>query len=133
MLGASVTPGQQLSVVVGSAGGRSSTGSVCFANGGMSADFTGGNGGSGGTAASSWDTGGRDGGDGPSSEYFLGGKGQHTTTRYFGESNGTLYANGGDGWTDANADPNTGNGSHQYPFSLGGSSICIIRWGDQKS
>ena len=80
------------------------------------------------------------------------GWGQGTTTRYFGESTGTLYAGGGGGivsywyWVDkdykigfggagggGNAlspgaiNTGGGGGSNGGP---GGSGVCIIRWGE---
>ena len=111
---------------------------------------TGGNGGSGGggTIFSTFKVsgnvtrgfGGVNGGDGETltdtSSFFdnftcAGGKGQHTTTRYFGESNGTLYASGSGGNNTASFEHfcfSTGNGT-----AFGDSGIAIIRWGDQKS
>ena len=194
-LGASVNPGQQISVVVGSGGfmtnfnsstgifygsadgGISSVGSICSANGGYSGikwfddDHNGGmsfgaggsDGGSGGAPIEAWGwsesdgyhlRAGKDGENGKNYIYynnftntystFSGGNGQGTTTRYFGEENGTLYASGGEdygikthGITDNSPNhntsgaANTGNGSdaayagHEF---IGGSGICIIRW-----
>ena len=87
--------------------------------------------------------GGTDGSDGEvlgGSASVVQGIGQHTTTRYFGESTGTLYStggNGGKGWygyphftgpstpnvkTDNTGDGGDGNGGK------GASGICIIRW-----
>ena len=83
-------------------------------------------------------------------------KGQGRTTRYFGESTGTLYSTGGCGGTSpfaGNMVPcgsitdqiaNTGNGGNgegrllltdytNYSANAGSSGICIIRWDDQKS
>ena len=130
MKNVAVTPGQQLSVVVGNggpvsnsysfhneSGGASSIGSICSADGGktIAGSNCGGDGGSGGgagygngayyTSGYSGGLGGKDGGNGQStcdsfSGWESGGKGQHTTTRYFGESTGTLYSTGGCG-TDA--------------------------------
>ena len=60
------------------------------------------------------------------------GQGQGTTTRYFGESTGTLYSTGGCGFNVKNRWTATAPGA-------GGScgdacpGICIIRWDDQKS
>ena len=79
--------------------------------------------------------------------------GQGTTTRYFGESTGTLYSTGGCGGAYISGNPcgsitdqiaNTGNGGNgegrllltdytEYSANAGSSGICIIRWGDQKS
>ena len=128
-LGADVNPGDVISVVVGAggeelysqgcnAGGTSSAGSICSANGGRSGNGqhkcvygnqlllqVGSDGGSGGAQGCSFynafsiEKGGTDGGDGSSittSQFSVkGGKGQGTTTRYFGESSGTLYSTGG--------------------------------------
>ena len=109
VLGASVTPGDTIPVVVGAGqinssnfgtegaiAPSSSIGSICSAAGGFSAYGSasrrfGGSGGSGGGTY-----GGNGGSDGSSTiDSFGGGKGQGTTTRYFGESTGTLYAGGG--------------------------------------
>ena len=83
-------------------------------------------------------------------------KGQGTTTRYFGESTGTLYSTGGCGGTNrfggdmvpcgsiTDQIANTGNGGNGqgrllltdytvYSANAGSSGICIIRWDDQKS
>ena len=109
VISASVAPGQVLSVAVGSSSGNTSVGQICTAAGGSSE-----NGGSGGGAfgnfsahqsiASAPGNGGSNGSNGGnswklnhSSVSSFGGKGQGTTTRYFGESNGTLYAGGGGG------------------------------------
>ena len=114
-LGVDVNPGQDISVVVGAGqinnsifnqtgtAPSSCVGSICSANGGFSAcgeydidKRDGGSGGSGGGKAGA--NGGSDGGNGSANfEGFTGGQGQGTTTRYFGESNGTLYAGGGGG------------------------------------
>ena len=85
------------------------------------------------------------------------GKGQGTTTRYFGESTGTLYAGGGVGmgigevYTNGgnisniisrlsiiNSDGSGGGGNGRYhsissstTANTGASGICIIRWGKQ--
>jgi hypothetical protein len=76
---------------------------------------------------------------------FNWGYGQGTTTRYFGESGGTLYASGGDSntvyYTYRSA--NTGDGGNpssqryndDYSIQLGlagASGVAIIRWSDQK-
>ena len=71
--------------------------------------------------------------------FNAGGKGQHTTTKAFGESNGTLYAggggsegapggSGGGGGFRVNGGANTGGGGGSFTGS-GGSGIAIIRWG----
>ena len=169
-LGVDVNPGQQLSVVVGGASSTSSVGSICSAEGAKYKDnspnsiwadgnIPGGNGGSGGGHGSCFYTypfdtsrnairfsntkGGTDGSDGELASGFstnIQGKGQHSTTRYFGESTGTLYStggNGGKGWygyphftgfskpevkTDNTGDGGDGNNGK------GASGICIIRW-----
>ena len=158
VLGASVTPGQQLSVVVGAGGdtgfynsninngGDSSIGEICSAKGGKGSDGTadGSDGGSG--AGCFGSAGGQDGHDGASKNDYgwYGGKGQGTTTRYFGESTGTLYSTGGcgSGWFGGaglycEKTPNTGDGATGLPPSSGtpsgydydgASGICIIRW-----
>ena len=98
------------------AGGKKATGS--------SNDAKGGNGGSGGGQNNT--AGGTDGANGGGTR---GGTGQGTTTREFGEADGTLYASGGDGQsaTDAAADgaENTGDGGDGQ--HNGGSGIAIIR------
>ena len=70
--------------------------------------------------------GGYDGGDAPKYNGFNGGKGQGTTTRYFGESAGTLYAGGGGGGTGGGDSGSGGaggggNGGSQYGWSGPGS------------
>jgi hypothetical protein len=111
--------------------------------------------------------GGIDGGDGNASTFIYspfnsfytetktsyGYQGQGTTTRYFGESNGTLYATGGYGghfssFTGNNEiysnlySPGTGNGGNggisdkTYDFTYkgaykGSSGVAIIRWAEQ--
>jgi hypothetical protein len=60
-------------------------------------------------------------------------KGQGTTTRYFGESNGTLYSTGGDGYNYSGGSystpsAGTGNGASSG-VKYGGSGVAIIRWG----
>ena len=181
MKNVAVTPGQQLSVVVGNGGsggtnssgghdgGKSSVGDICSAFGGLEGGgyiSTGKYGGSGGGADAdyiSYDNGseynygwkgniggkdGRNGEDGvlvrtsdSDTPKTIGGKGQGTTTRYFGESTGTLYSAGGCGLLSPSnygtsfptyAVANTGNGgdggSVCNPY-YGSSGICIIRWG----
>ena len=100
-----VTPGQQLSITIGAGGslangGTTSVSGLISASGGYAgyvyADHNGGgNGGSGGGGGSN-KSGGSDGNDGVgTSKNYVGGIGQHTTTRAFGESSNTLYAGGG--------------------------------------
>ena len=111
-------------------GNASSIGDICSAKGGyicsaaMGTD--GGNGGSGGgggnyyysnasfvtdISATQGALGGKDGGNGQSTSFGgvtnNGGTGQGTTTRYFGESNGTLYSTGGCGYNAKNGWYNT--------------------------
>jgi hypothetical protein len=86
--------------------------------------------------------GGTDGGDGGNPVYndfvFNRCKGQGTTTRYFGESDGTLYSTGGCGYYANNGwynipTANTGDGSSGCNNIIeGASGIAIIRWSDQK-
>lgn len=142
-----------------------SFGNVLSAAGGKTGDTGtfgagGGDGGSaGGSIRWSWSSGGvthrYDGGsDGSSittSTYYneLAANGQGTTTRAFGESNGTLYAGGGGarcyagtsnpGAGGGGGTANTGGGGNGrlryynsgYTFTGtgGGSGICIVRWG----
>lgn len=77
---------------------------------------------------------GRDGRDGgqatqlsdPWDDVGIVGKGQGTTTRYFGESGGTLYSTAGANSPAANTgDGGAANGQH------GASGIVIIRWAEQ--
>ena len=106
--------------------------------------YVGGNGGSGGGCCAR--PGGKDGdnGEAGSFSYDIPGTGQQTTTRYFGESNGTLYSTGGCGTNSGiywvGGETNTGNAGSSRTFSFpwlysnpGGSGVCIIRWDDQKS
>lgn len=117
----SVSPNQQISIIIGSGGtgapyqgvaggngGNTSFGSVSV-SGGLGNYADGGNGGSGGGGGGNWyyddtyirDTqggsGGSDGSDSGFQPATSPGIGQHTTTRAFGESNGTLYSGGGGG------------------------------------
>lgn len=87
----------------------------------------GGNGGSGGGAA--YTNGGYDGGDGSWWGNSPGGTGQHSTTREFGEPNGTLYSSGGGGSRPGGA---AGDGGYGGPNSItppgkGAAGIVIIR------
>ena len=156
--GVVITPGEQISVLVGAGGvksgynnagngGRSSFGNYASANGGASAhNGDAGDGGSGGSGGGSgWPEtaypGGSDGSDG---QGLYGGKGQGTTTRAFG---GTLYAGGGAGvWSgvgknwpggaggggasNAGGAANTGGGGGggNNYYQSGGSGIVIVRW-----
>lgn len=84
-------------------GGNNTEAFGTTANGGA-AGYYGGAGGSGG--GKDWGAGGSDGSDGQNG----GGSGQHSTTREFGEPDGTLYAGGGGG--DGNASGGAGGGGH---------------------
>lgn len=77
---------------------------------------------------------GTDGGNGGrgykiSSETYVGtaGVGQGTTTRYFGESDGTLYSTAG----NLRSAENSGDGGYPSFATKGSSGIVIIRWTDQ--
>lgn len=126
-----VSPGQQINIIIGAGGkagnhsmgylfpgGATSFGSLVVANGGDSAYPNGSNGGSGGGAGGYHQgekiggVGGSDGGDGGKGN-LVGGVGQHTTTRAFGEPNGTLYSGGGGGGTRS-------GGATGYPGGAGG-------------
>lgn len=117
----------------------------------------GGDGGSGGCGGGYYNTsdnknvlaynGGTDGGDGDTgydgTDSGLPGSGQGFTTRAFEESNGTLYASGGDGaGNTASATANSGDGanvaigadinSSGYVDRYGGSGVVIIRWKERE-
>ena len=111
----------------GNNGSISSVGSICNAEGGQGKAgfficYKVNNGGSGSGAPGGFaggsgvygGDGGTDGGNGGDTifadSYRFGGVGQGTTTRYFGESTGTLYAGGGGG----------GGDMYHYPFSDSG-------------
>ena len=107
--------GTSYNVTIGGSQAASSFGSFCQAQGGSGGDdgkkgASGGSGGSGGGGNGSYSTtsanrdggyGGSNGGSGGSTSNGgatnFGGSGQGTTTREFGEANGTLYAGGGGG------------------------------------
>ena len=171
-LGADVTPGGQIAVVVAASSSISSIGSICSATGGRNGWVSGGldtwsrpgSGGSGGGFGSSYTygsndsnldqpivgncAGGFDGSNGFTKKYTSSGyidaliddgndygQGQYTTTRYFGESTGTLYSTGGSGEyatrygsskPEVKTD-NTGDGGDGRN-GKGASGICIIRW-----
>lgn len=81
--------------------------------GGGSYNSFGGNGGSGGgagTVGTNIGNGGSDGGNGVDSGRGDGGIGQGTTTREFGDPNGTLYSGGGGGCSGKGGDGGGGNG-----------------------
>lgn len=132
---------------VAGTGGTSSFHSIVSAAGGVKGVHNGkaGDGGSGGsTKASTGYTvqGGKDGANGGGDDSSKIGIGQHTTTREFGESTGTLYSTGGDclnnyyTGADYPRNPNTGDGGNGSgtvssggapPSGGGGSGIVIIR------
>lgn len=109
-------------------GSNATTGHVKWPDGSDHWSATGGDGGSGGGGGNQ--RGGSDGTDGSSyssaSMNAYGGTGQHTTTREFGESGGTLYASGGGSNTGGAGAANTGNGGYGSGNS-GGSGIVVIR------
>ncbi len=108
-----------------------------YANGGVkgtyrsSAGKVGGDGGSGGSALGSTSKA-SNGADGYDDSGYLGGDGQGTTTREFGETTGDLYSHGG-AKGDGNQADNTGNGSGTTnnsslrPGYAAGSGIVVIR------
>ena len=152
--GLAVSPGDNISISIGSGvtasnGGDTVVGSITAKGGYVSKGGNGGNGGSGGGAGEGHASenvvynsgampGGSDGGDGLRAgtwyTYPRGGIGQGTTTRAFGESEGTLYSTGGygSGWftSGSNGAENTGNGGSNGTNLIGGSGIAIIRWGN---
>lgn len=109
-------------------------------NGASDKAGNGGNGGSGGGGGANMmnvvGVGGSDGGDGGKGA-ASGGSGQGTTTKEFGESDGYIYANGGNGGNytgdvGTEGDANTGNGGGgsgrgTSTHCAGGSGIVIIR------
>ncbi|MBE5987992.1 MAG: hypothetical protein E7250_09710 [Paenibacillaceae bacterium] len=166
--GISVTPGQNISVVIGSGGaigsdgGSTSFGSYSISGGKSGFWKDGGSGGGSGTFRKSDYAAGNGGSNGGNGEYY-GGTGQGATTRAFGESSGTLYSGGGggggnnqegitargfggsggggngaDAFTGGSAgSANTGGGGGGGYFYaggggngyVGGSGVCIVRWG----
>lgn len=147
-------------VIVGSTSGTTSvnhsnlTPSSLEVNGGKTANtYDGGSGGSGGGGYGGH-RGGSDGGNGQGDTY-VGGTGQGTTTRAFGEAGGTLYAGGGGGGSGGNSSNGSGGsggggrgggtsssgvsgtintgggGGGDYQARVpgqGGSGIIIVRW-----
>lgn len=97
----------------------SAAGGKCSANGTSNKVTPGGNGGSGGGGAGNIPygkaAGGTDGSDGTDNT-SKGGTGQGTTTREFGEADGTLYASGGGSNLTAMVS-NSGNGGRYQPTS----------------
>ena len=152
-----VKAGEPYDIIVGAGGSKGSSSNPSSAgNGGNSSGFSvaaeggkggygssgsSGRGGNGGSGGGSWGgDGGTDGSDGVgiSNQYGsgTGGKGQGTTTREFGEADGTLYSKGGKGSIAANITnvvDNSGNGGHGRSAAAktsgdkGSSGIVIIR------
>lgn len=152
-----------IDISIGSGGGNNTLiGNYILAFGGKTADYNGGKAGDGGSGGGFGDygNGGSDGSDGVVESGYDNiklGNGQHTTTRAFGETNGTLYAGGGGGGGEKggyggaggggagasgkrdfeNGTPNTGGGggagqrfetNTTWDGGKGGSGIAIIRW-----
>lgn len=92
----SVTPGQELNITIAGSGGQTSVES-CSSRGGTVSNGGSGGGCSGVAGFFSVGAGGSDGANGTSGSGGPGGNGQGTTTRAFGEPEGTLYAGGGGG------------------------------------
>lgn len=93
------------------AGGSSSAFGVTAAGGkGITGAYRGGDGGSGGGGGAGLNGGSDGSAGGTSGTAYLGGSGQGTTTREFGELNGKLYAGGGGGGTPYNSSANAGSG-----------------------
>lgn len=114
---------------VGNNGGDTSALGEIAAGGKGAKNWQGGNGGSGGGGSStSSSTGGTDGGNGTGNGK---GTGQGTTTREFGEADGTLYASGGGGGgkgdTGAANTGDGGRGSYLSGGTGGSSGIVILR------
>ena len=109
-----LTANTAYSIVVGAAGTNGNPSSA------------GGSGGAGYVSPVATTTGGTDGGDGTSSA-TTGGKGQGTTTREFGEADGTLYASGGGSNLSATV-ANSGNGGRNGITSIApADGIVVIR------
>ncbi|MEN6349341.1 MAG: glycine-rich domain-containing protein [Syntrophomonas sp.] len=138
-----VTPGTTYNITVGLGGtgttlygndggySRFGNDSTYQANGGNGATTKGGDGGSGGAGyTGSQLAGGTNGADGTDGVYCRNGVGQHTTTREFGETSGTLYASGGNSLYATNGAANTGNGGaggQNRAGGDGGSGIVVLR------
>lgn len=133
----SVTVGTAYTITIGSNTGTTNAFGLS-ASGGTSAYGAtkgwenGGSGGSGGGATEG--TGGTDGGNGTAPRFGVAGTGQGTTTREFGETNGRLYASGGNGDKTNPTVANSGNGadgkSTDDPSTSknpGASGIVVIR------
>ena len=134
---------------VGGVSGGASSAFGYTANGGAGGDYAGGGSPRGGAGGSGGGGAGGAGGSDGSNGGGRGGNGQGTTTREFGEPNGTLYAGGGAGanrnggaggggnsnsYSDSYGEANTGGGgggvyTGVYPgrTSAGGSGIVIMR------
>ena len=170
--GHTISAGSSYNIVIGAGGATNSNGGTSSAFGFSAAGgkygspgssnfgvevAIGGNGGSGGGGGTSYQgyggNGGSNGSNGSNGTGGNGGKGQGTTTREFGESDGTLYAGGGagtegkagaggggvynntnnsDNYYVANGTANTGGGGGGGAFNFikggtGGSGIVVIR------
>ena len=170
--GHTISAGSSYNIVIGAGGATNSNGGTSSAFGFSAAGgkygspgssnfgvevAIGGNGGSGGGGGTSYQgyggNGGSNGSNGSNGTGGNGGKGQGTTTREFGESDGTLYAGGGAGtegkagaggggvynntnnsdrYYVANGTANTGGGGGGGAFNFikggtGGSGIVVIR------
>ena len=151
-----ITENKSYTIIIGSSTGTSSIQNItnCTASGGGTGanNFKGGDGGSGGAGGyySAYGAGtntivkgspGKDGNGGTASSVnsstgqSVGGTGQGSTTREFGDPSGTLYSTGGSVGTNTNGAANTGNGGGgnnadnetSTPGGNGGSGIIIIR------
>lgn len=158
--------GSDSALTNGGAGGTTSVKrngtTLCSASGGSGGEKAnphsgkggnGGDGGSGGCAGGYDDpsyygtdlvyNGGVNGGNGDNGYDTTGGTGQGSTTRAFGESNGTLYSDGGDGaGSKSTTTANSGNGanvaigygvdSSGNVTRYGASGVAIIRWKERE-
>lgn len=142
----SVTAGTGYEITIGAGGAGGTLDSAAGSSGGVTTAFgftanggktgttklLGGDGGSGGAGYSAGN-GGTDGANGNNGTYseWAGGKGQGTTTREFGETDGQLYASGGSFGVNEESTPNTGNGANGGPANsngyAGASGIVVIR------
>ena len=132
--GITIVPGQSYPIVIGAGGSSATTDGAGNAGGttsafghsanggspggGNSSGGPGGNGGSGGSVGAN--TGGSDGSNGTGGTP---GKGQGTTTREFGESEGKLYAAGGAGTAASSVPGAPGGGGTGGPDYAGGDGV----------
>ena len=156
-----ITPNTEYTIVIGAGGSQTTKDyNACTGNDGGSTSFAsvtvaggkgssissdkgvGGNGGSGGAGYPGYTggngsgdyKGGEDGGDGVGNSGYAG-KGQGTTTREFGEADGTLYSTGGDYYrsvanivaTQANTGDGGDGGGANGTAGKGASGIVVIR------